>query len=711
MLLTVALAALTALGGGIYVLSVAAEAPELDELSLNIEKGGNSVVFAADGTRLGYIESDEARTPVKYGYIPDDCKDATVGVEDERFWEHNGVDVEGVLRAGVENLEAGEIRQGGSTITMQLSRNLYIDDPERDLERKVREAKIALELEEAHTKEWILGRYLNTASYGTINGRTALGMEAAAQIYYSKPVKELDLAQCAMLAGLPQSPSRYNPLLNPTAALERRNDVLDTMEDQDLITDAEADEARSKGLKLDPGHKYDRIKEPYFFDYVEQQLIERYGVNTVRQGGLKVVTTIDPELQQAGRAAIENHLYYSTDPSAAVVAIDPDTGYVRAMTSSGQYADQQFNLAAQGHRQPGSAFKTFALTTAIRRGIDPDSTYYDSQELNIDDPVYGPWQVQTYDQSYAGTVSLHEATLASDNTVYAQLALDLGPESVADTARDMGITTELDALPAETLGGLRLGVSPLEMADAYATLASGGVHHKPIAIRKVVFPDGRVDEVGEPDANRVFSDGVAHEVTEILEENVDAGTGTAAQTACSYEAGKTGTTDDFNDAMFVGYTPKLATAVWVGYPDALQSMYSVHGISVAGGTFPADIWNDFMSVAIDQRGQCVPFPEPENPVDWIPFHGTYTSDSSGSSCSGAAGDASGSYGDCGYGSSDDYEYYYAPESDDSGDEGAYAPGVGQEPLPSPTPEPQPAPQPQPQPQPAPPQPPSGGTGT
>jgi penicillin-binding protein 1A len=691
---------LGALGAGLYVLSVAAKAPSIDQLK-PVEVGGNSVIFAADGTRLGYIQSDEARTPVKYDYIPEACRDGTVAIEDERFWDHHGVDVEGAIRAGVENIEAGEIRQGGSTITMQLARNLYIEDPERDLERKIKEAKIATEIEDAHSKQWILDQYLNTASYGTINGRTALGVEAAAQIYYSRPVKDLDVAQCAMLAGLPQSPSLYNPLLNPTAALERRNDVIAELEDQDYISSDEADEARSEGLRLKPGNKYSKIEEPYFFDYVEQQLIEEYGVNTVRQGGLRVLTTIDPEFQQAARDAIESHLYYSTDPSAAVVSIDPHTGYVRAMASSGQYADQQFNLAAQGHRQPGSAFKTFALTTAIRRGINPETTYYDSHELNIDDPVYGPWDVSTYDHSYAGNISLRDATLASDNTVYAQLALDLGPDAVADTAHDMGITTELDGIPAETLGGLRLGVSPLEMADAYATLASGGVHHKAIAIRKVTFPDGHVDDVGEPEANRVFTDGVAWEVTQILEDNVAEGTGTAAGTGCGDQAGKTGTTDDYNDAMFIGYTPPLATAVWVGYPDALQSMYSVHGIAVAGGTFPAEIWHSYMETALDKYG-CETFPEPENPVDWIPFHGTFTSDSSGSYCSSSSGSSAGGY------SCAPVEPI-APEKD-NGDKnkGAYAPGVGQKPLPSPKPQPQPEPEPPP---PPPPPPPSGGTGT
>jgi penicillin-binding protein 1A len=698
---------------GIWVMSVAAQAPPIDELQ-PVDQGANSIIYAADGSRLGYIQSDTARTPVPLEKMPEDLQHATVAIEDSRFYDHHGVDVEGVLRAAVSNLEAGEVKEGGSTITMQLARNLYITDPQRDLERKIKEAKIAEELEGAHDKDWILNEYLNTASYGTVNGRTAVGVEAAAQFYFSKPVSELDLAQSALLAGIPQSPSLYNPLQNSGSAIERRDEVLDKMADQGYISDSAAADAKSEPLDLDPGDRYSTIREPYFFDYVQQQLIEKYGVNTVRKGGLKIYTTVYPELQEAARSAIEGQLPYSSDPSAAVVSIDPNTGYVRAMASSGTYQDQQFNLAAQGHRQPGSAFKTFALTTAVKRGIDPDSTYYTSKPLDLDLPEWGRWEVSTYGESYSGTISLHDATLHSDNTVYAQLALDLGPESIADTAHEMGIETQLDGIPAETLGGLRLGVSPLEMANAYATLADGGIHSEPIAIRKVVFPDGHVDDTGDPKRNRVFQDGVASEVTSILSDNVDAGTGTAAQTDCSYEAGKTGTTDDFNDAMFVGYTPQLSTGVWVGYPDALQSMTSVHGISVAGGTFPAQIWHDYMQVALHRpeiaKGDfCPAFPEPENPVDWIPFHGEFTSDSSSSSCSGdsvtGSGSSEGSYG-C---SGSSYDTTGTTDGNSEDDKGAYAPGRGQKPAPAPKPKPQPLPvTPPPTPPPAEP-PPSGGT--
>jgi penicillin-binding protein 1A len=387
------------------------------------------------------------------------------------------------------------------------------------------------------------------------------------------------------------------------------------------ITDERARESMRKGLGLRRGDLYTRIREPFFFDFVKQQLIDKFGVNTVRKGGLKVYTTIYPTLQKAGRQAIDSTLPLPSDPSAAVVAIDPRTGYIRAMTSSSAYKGKQFNLAAQGHRQPGSAFKTFVLTTAIKRGINPNTTSYVSKPLDLHTKDYGPWKVQTYDQSYGGNMNLVRATLKSDNTVCAQLDLDLGPKNVAETAKSMGITTKLDGYPAEGLGGLTRGVSPLEMANAYATLASGGMRNKPIAIKKVVFPDGDVEDLGKPQRERVLPEAVAYEVTKILKQNVLSGTGTRANIGCP-AAGKTGTTDNFNDAWFVGFTPTFAAAAWVGYPNALVEMRSVHGISVAGGTFPAQIWHGFMTVA---KGKfCSDFKRPTQPMQWSSFFGKYS---------------------------------------------------------------------------------------
>ena len=609
-----------------YVIAIAADTPPLSELKPR-DSGATSVVYAADGSRLGYVRSDEIRTPVAWSDMPASVREATIAIEDERFYEHAGVDYSAIIRAGVKNLESGDAVQGGSTITQQLVRALYIDNPERNFERKIREAKLAQELEDEHPgragKNWILREYLNAVPYGTNGGRTSIGVEAAAQTYFSEHAKNLDLDQAALIAGLPQAPSEYNPFRAPTAALERRNEVLQKMADNGYITVDEAQEAASQPLGLDPGiHRYTTRREPYFFDYVEEQLIEEYGVGVYRRGGLKIHTTIDPALQDAGRAAIRSALPYSTDPSSAIVAIDPNTGYIKAMASSGTYQDRKFNLAAQGHRQPGSSFKTFVLVTALRQGVDPDTTSYTSKPLDLSLPEYGPWKVSTYDDTYGGNMSITQATLRSDNTVYAQLDLDLGPKNVRDTAEMMGVTTPLDGIPAEGLGGLRLGVSPLEMADAYATLASYGIHNDPIAITKVEFPDGKTDDLGEPRRKRVLPEWVAYEATKILNQNVLSGTGTAANFGCD-AAGKTGTTDSFTDAWFVGYTPNLAASVWVGYPDARVEMTSVHGISVAGGTFPAQIWHSFMSTA--DAGQCESFPVSTESPEYSPFYGQYAS--------------------------------------------------------------------------------------
>ncbi len=610
-----------------YVLAVAATAPDLGELK-PVDKGQSSVIFASDGSRLGYVSSDTVRTVIPWDDIPVELRRATVAIEDERFYKHEGVDYNAIVRAGVRNLESGDTVQGGSTITQQLVRALYIKDPQRTFERKIREAKLASELEEEHSKTWILHNYLNDIPYGTVNGRTAIGVEAAAVTFFAKHARDLGLAESATLAGLPQAPSQYNPFRNPAAALARRNEVLKQMASNGFITRAEAAEAMRSPLGVKHGKRYSTRREPYFFDFVQEQLIEKYGVGVFRRGGLKIHTTIEPDLQEAARKAIAGQLPYPDDPSSAVVSIEPSNGYIRAMASSGTYKDRTFNLAAQGHRQPGSAFKTMVLTTAIRKGVDPNRTTYVSKQLSLDvGDGSPPWEVKTYDGSYRGSMSLTGATLASDNTVYAQLILDLGPKAVKETAEMMGITTKLDGFPAEGLGGLRLGVSPLEMANAYATLASGGMRNEPKGITRVEFPDGKSDDLGEPKRERVFSDGVAYEVTKILEQNVLGGTGTAAQIGCS-AAGKTGTTDNFNDAWFVGYTPHLSTSVWVGYPNALVEMRSVHGISVAGGTFPAGIWHDYMTIA---RGDdCDSFPQPTEPAQYSPFFGKYaTTGSSG----------------------------------------------------------------------------------
>jgi penicillin-binding protein 1A len=615
--------ALVLAGIGFWVQDILASAPSINRLQ-PIDQGETSFVYAADGSELGAIQADTVRTPVPLRQVPRALQHATVAIEDEHFYTHSGVDYSAILRAAWENFQAGKTIQGGSTITQQLARNLYIPDPEQDIERKLVEAKLATELEDEHSKRWILAQYLNTSPYGTNEGRTAVGVEAAAQTYFAKHVSDLNLSQSALLAGLPQAPSEYNPFSSPDQAIARRNEVLKAMFQQGYISRAEEQKALANGLGLSHGTKYTTVRQPYFFDYVQQELIDRYGVNTVRQGGLRVYTTINPRLQAIAQAAVNNGsaslagLATYGAPSQALVSIDPANGHIVAMASSGSYDSRQFNLAAQGHRQPGSSFKPFVLTTALKQGIDPDTTYYDgTSPVSIQLGQYSPpWVVNNAEEG-GGTMNITSATTNSVNAVYAQLDVDVGPENVAQTAHQLGITSPLDGFPAEGIGGLRIGVSPLEMADAYATFASGGIHHDATAIARVVFPNGKVDEPDEDAGQRVISDGVAYEVTRILKTVLTEGTAGGQGLPGCPAAGKTGTTDEQTDAWFVGYTTTLSTAVWTGYPDSRLTM----GGSAFGGVFSAPTWHDFMSQATPTCGD---FPTPTSLPDLTTFYSDHT---------------------------------------------------------------------------------------
>src|SRR3954453_3221026 len=580
-------------GGSVVggVISGAPPPPPIDT-SKPIELGATSRVYAADGTRLGFIQANELRTPVSSKLIPQNVKNAVVAVEDRRFFEHQGVDFEGIVRAGVKNLENRHEIQGGSTLTMQLVRNLYTGEKQRTLKRKIREAKLAEDLENLppgrEGKLWILTKYLNSVPFGTVGGQTAVGIQAGARLFFDKPASELKLREAALLAGLPQAPSQYNPFLNATAAKARRDDVLQRMADQGYIKQTTAARTKRMGLGVKRNHYYTTRREGYFFDFAKQELIDRYGLDTVR-------------------------------PPAAIVTVDPRTGYIKAMASSSRYGDSKFNLAAQGHRQAGSTFKVMVLMAALRRGVDPNSTTYQSRPLAAGWlPTAPDYSVHTYGNTYAGRINLVKATLKSDNSVYAQLDADVGPRAVRDTAYDMGIKTRLHAYPAEGLGGLTRGVSPLEMANAYSTIAARGWRHRPIAIRKVTFPDGHVDNLGRPRRHRAFSDGVTYQATKILEQNVKAGTGfpNATQIGCP-AAGKTGTTDNFTDAWFVGFTPHLTRAVWLGHATSRAPMPGV-----AGGTIPAQLWGQYMRKA---RGKfCGKFTGPKHPFKSRPFSGRYS---------------------------------------------------------------------------------------
>ncbi|HEU4449620.1 MAG TPA: transglycosylase domain-containing protein [Gaiellaceae bacterium] len=601
--------------------------------------GQNSFVYAADGSVLGAIPAEKNRQPVDLDQMSPLLAEATVAIEDRRFYSHDGIDYEGILRAAVKNLESGEIVQGGSTLTQQLVRNLYIGN-EVSWERKTKEACLALKLEEEglpnlwgggpqgaspdELKRWRKDRILETYLNQVYFGSHAYGAEAAAQTYFSKHAGDLNLVQAALVAGMPQAPSVYDPFQRPDEALRRRNEVLAAMLDSGYIEQASYQRALRAPLGLEPGQLYTKIREPFFFSFVREQLIDKYGASTVRGGGLRVYTTIEPRAQKLAVRAIQETLNQPGDPASAIVSINPRNGAIRAMTAVVPGKKQiQFNLAAQGRRQTGSSFKTFVLVEAIRQGISPSTQYLSAPFHWQPDPNSEPWDVATYSHSYLGPVPISSATLSSDNTVYARLTLDVGPENVAAVAQDMGIETKLQ--PVASIGLGSNSVSVLEMASAYATLAAGGVHSEPMAIRKVVLPNGRVDKGagwGVSKRRRVMPDGVAYEVTKILQQNMTGGTGTGAYYGDPSSAGKTGTTDSYADAWFAGYTPRASTVVWVGYPNAQIEMTSVHGIQVAGGTFPASIWRLFMS-RVFAGAEPRSWPLPQNPAVWLPFDGQY----------------------------------------------------------------------------------------
>ncbi|HSL64376.1 MAG TPA: PBP1A family penicillin-binding protein [Gaiellaceae bacterium] len=604
--------------------------------------GQNSFIYAADGSLLGTIPAEKNRQPVPLKSMSKWLPKATIAIEDRRFYEHGGVDFEGILRALVEDIKAGKVVQGGSTITQQLVRNLYPVSNERTVERKVKEACLAIKLNRQWSKDRILAGYLNQIYYGS----HAYGVEAAAQTFFSKKARNLTLVEAALVAGLPQAPSQYDPIKNPERAVARRNDVLRAMLANGDITEPEFRAAAASPLRLRPGRLYQRIREPYFFSYVLEELNDAYGARTVRSGGLRVYTTVSRRMQIEARKAIVETLPYRDDPAAALVAIDPSNGRIRAMVAvTPGKKGNQFNLASDARRQAGSTFKTFVLAAAIAEGISPSTSYlsapfeYDpAGDGNCEAEPPTAWCPQTYDHSYIGVTSLHRATLRSDNSVYARLTLDVGPEKVAEMARKLGIRSTLPIVPSLGLGAGE--VSPLDMSSAYATIAAGGVYSKPTAILKVVLANGQIDKDagwGKVERQRVIPDWVAHEVTQILEDNVEGGTGYPNAYLGRPAAGKTGTTDDFTDAWFCGYVPNLQATVWVGYPKGKISMDSVHGIRVAGGTFPAEIWGKFMRAVTDGK-PVKEWREPEGEPEWT-YHtlqyamdgAYYSSDSSDSS--------------------------------------------------------------------------------
>jgi penicillin-binding protein 1A len=611
------------------VMALASEIPELDpRQQAELEEDG--YIYSSDGVRLATLRGSESRVVVDSNDIAPVVKQAIVAVEDRRFWEHRGVDIRGIARAVWADIREKELVQGGSTITQQFVKNT-LTRKERTVSRKLKEAALAWQLERRWSKDRILTAYLNTVYFG--NG--AYGIEIAAKVYFGKKARDLTLPEAALLAGIPANPSAYDPVTRPSAARARRATVLELMRQQGLVTKADFRKATAARLPApeDVRLPFRRGPAQHFVEYVKQQLIAKYGAGEVFGGGLHITTTIDLELQRMARAAVEKWLGRRNGPSAALVAIDPRDGRVLAMYGGSSFRESQFNLAVQGERQAGSAFKPFVLAAALSLGISPQ-TVFESRPttINLGDKL---WTVANYEGSYLGSIDLYEATTHSDNAVYTQLTSVVGPRKVRQVAHALGVTSPLNDYFAIGLGVE--AVNPLEMARAFATFANDGARidgtllgNAPRAVASI-RSDGRVVR-NRPEARQVLDPNDNRTLTHMLVDVVEDGTGQRADLPERPVAGKTGTTENYGDAWFVGYTPQLAVAVWVGYPNKLIPMETeFNGDPVAGGTFPALIWKTFAQSAVRYMKEPpagFPYPdyEPATPVEVVFRNGRWLVD-------------------------------------------------------------------------------------
>ncbi len=567
----------------------------------------NSRIFATDGTLITELHAEENRRNIALAKMPQDFRDAVVAIEDERFWEHSGVDLRAVVRAARVNARAGQIEEGGSTITQQYVKNALLDD-EKTVSRKIEEASLALQIERRYSKELILELYLNTIYFG----QGAYGCQAAAFAYFGKPISEVTLSEGALLAGLIRTPSRDDPFKDMDAAVVRRDQVLERMLDLELITEKEHDQAVTEPvvLQLQEREVQEEYEAGHFIEEVKKWILtdSRFGatplerLNLLFGGGLRIETTIDLELQRRAEAAVAAILPDPTgDPSAAVVVVEPDTGYIRAMVGGRDFwgTDQtaKFNLATDGAGRPtGSSFKPIVLAAALEAGIPLRSIYSAPGRITI--PVAdGPdWEVSNYGGGGGGgEVDLVEATVRSYNTVYAQLIMDVGVEASMRAAERYGVTSDLLRYPSAVLGANDLHVT--DMAAAFGTFANRGVRVTPTAITRVTRLDGTVLYNHEIQPVRVLDADIADAVTWVLEQVVERGTGTRARLDRPV-AGKTGTGQDWKDAWFVGYTADLVAAVWVGYPtEGIPMTPPRTPQAITGGSWPAQIWHDVMAIA------------------------------------------------------------------------------------------------------------------
>ncbi|MEA2404036.1 MAG: penicillin-binding protein [Thermoleophilaceae bacterium] len=597
------------------MMAVAHELPALENHA-EFRAARNSVLVASDGPQIAKLTGNNNRILLGEADISPNIKNAVIAIEDRRFYEHKGVDYRGIARAVSQDLIKRRAAQGASTLTQQFVKNALEAQGDRTMFQKLREAALAYHLERRWSKQKILTQYLNTVYFG--NG--AYGVESAVRTYFGGPGRRygqnerisqnVSPDKAALLAGMIASPSAYDPIQNPMKSRERRDQVLHNMLDQGLISQTDYETSLRQAIPTESQINPPRpdSAEPYFSTWVTQQMVDRYGSGRVFGGGLKIKTTLDMSMQRAAEQAIAGRLGIGgLGPTASLVAIENKTGAVKAMVGGSNFDQKPFNLATNGHRQPGSSIKPFILAEALTRGYGPGSTFTSRKKI-FDVPHTGgkeKFVVNNYEGSYSGIANLATATAHSDNSVYAELGLKLGTRKVARMAERLGVKTRVSTNPAMVLGGLKEGVTPLEMAYAYSTIANGGKRTSgsmasydmgPVAVEQV--EDGKHKEKNKTRQKRVLPPAAAETERQMLRGVVLGGTGVKAQIA-GFAAGKTGTTENYGDAWFVGFNEKYTVAVWVGYPDKLKEMLTeYHGGPVAGGTFPTEIWHDFMTSAI-----------------------------------------------------------------------------------------------------------------
>ncbi|HEU4978564.1 MAG TPA: transglycosylase domain-containing protein [Solirubrobacteraceae bacterium] len=592
------------------MMAVASDLPDL-ETAKEFQTAHNSVLLDDRGRRIGILTSNENRIIVPYEQISPNMRNAIVAIEDKRFWTNSGVDIRGIARAFVQDIIHQGSVQGGSTIAQQFVKNALQAQNRRTLFQKLREAALAYHLTRRWSKQKILTEYLNSIYFG--NG--AYGIESAARAYFGNDpdhlgcgtpqrpcAAELKPQEAALLAGVVANPSAYDPVAHPQAALARRNLVLLRMYQQGMLPRAAYQQAIGEALPVvQPPHV--ETKAPYFTTWVRQQVVDRFGAQRAFEGGLKIRTTLDLDLQKAAQDAVAQELPDPAGPSAAIVAIDNRTGEVRAMVGGRNYDTTPFNLATQGQRQPGSSIKPFTLAAALEKGYSPSSIWPSRKRIFTVPHTHGRehFVVNNFESTYVGERSLADGLTYSDNAVYSAVGIKVGTARIAHLAERMGIRTPVSTNYAMTLGGLREGVTPIDMAHAYETFAEHGVRTSgslgssedgPVGIDSVEEPNGKTIE-NKVQRTQVLPRSVADTATQILQTVVQSGTGTRAAYG-GFAAGKTGTTENYGDAWFVGFTDRLTIAVWVGYPNGLKPMkYDFGGKPVEGGTFPAMIWHDF----------------------------------------------------------------------------------------------------------------------